>query len=182
MIALRKSGCLGLPPCGSAAVTHRKTGKKVDESKCVEKLVKMGFGRDAVCKALADNKGDPTKAVVALVAAEKASLKPPQEKPESSKKPQSKTPKSSEKPAVKKPESSEKPEKKKRSCRVPRRSRTAPRNPSQRRNLESSKLPRVAARSPTAPRSQPNARRRRPSQNGGARTGYGYRQGARGAA
>ena len=108
IIALRKSGCLGLPPSGSAAVdvSRRKKGKTMDESKCLEKLVKMGFDRDAACIALADNRGDATKAVLALVAAEKAGLKKPaetsNEKPEATsksnaKKPKTATPASSEK-------------------------------------------------------------------------------------
>ncbi|CAE7856570.1 unnamed protein product [Symbiodinium sp. KB8] len=107
-IASLKSGCLGLPPSGSAAVdvSRRKKGKTMDESKCLEKLVKMGFDRDAACIALADNRGDATKAVLALVAAEKAGLKKPaetsNEKPEATsksnaKKPKTATPASSEK-------------------------------------------------------------------------------------
>ena len=108
MIALRKSGCLGLPSSGSAGVDlpRRKKGKKMDESKCLDKLVKMGFDRDAACKALA-NQGDVTKAVLALVAAEKGGLKKPAET--SSEKPEAASKSKAEKPKTVKPASSKKP-------------------------------------------------------------------------
>ena len=100
---------MGLPSSGSAGVDlpRRKKGKKMDESKCLDKLVKMGFDRDAACKALANNQGDVTKAVLALVAAEKGGLKKPAET--SSEKPEAASKSKAEKPKTVKPASSKKP-------------------------------------------------------------------------